>query len=222
MAKNYIETIPQHYIAIEGVIGVGKTALATKLARYIDARLILEEVEENPFLANFYQDMRSYALATQLFFLLSRKRQQEQIAQIDLFTQRVVSDYLFEKDRIFAYLTLSDAEIKLYEKIYQFLAKDLPRPDLVIYLQAPVDILLVRIKKRGRNFEQEIDRKYLELLTDAYNHFFLHYSEAPLLIVDCATIDFVKNNLEFFDLFHAIASTTSGKKYYSPKPKEKK
>ncbi|MEO0071892.1 MAG: deoxynucleoside kinase [candidate division WOR-3 bacterium] len=222
MAQARIDNIPQRYIAIEGVIGVGKTALATKLAEHIGARLVLEEVEENPFLSNFYQDMQTYALATQLFFLLSRRRQQEQIAQLDLFTRRVVSDYFFEKDRIFAYLTLSDAELKLYEKIYQFLAKGLPQPDLVVYLQAPVDVLLARIKKRGRSFEQNIDRKYLELLSDAYNHFFLHYSQTALLIVDCTTIDFVKNDSEFSDLVQEIVATTAGKKYYSPKSSKSK
>jgi deoxyadenosine/deoxycytidine kinase len=208
---------PHRYLAVEGVIGVGKTALATKLASFLDAQLILEEIEENPFLANFYQDMRNYAFQTQLFFLLSRHKQQQQLAQQGLFSQVVISDYFFEKDRIFAYLTLTEPELKLYEKIYEFVSKDLPKPDLVIYLQAPIDIILARIKKRGRSFEQLIDRKYLELLTEAYDHFFLHYDRTPLLIVDSSKVDFTKNEPIFLELFQTIVSATKGKKFYSPK-----
>lgn len=209
------------YIAIEGMIGVGKTALATKIAEKLQARLVLEEVEDNPFLANFYQDMRTYALATQLFFLLSRHRQQQQLSQQALFEQRVVSDYCFIKDRIFAYMNLSDHELKLYEKIYEFLEKDVAKPDLVVYLQAPVEILLDRIKKRGRNFEQNIEPEYLQALTDAYNRFFLHYEATPLLIVNTEKLDFVKNENDFIQLFQTIVTTTAGKKYFSQQTKPK-
>jgi len=207
------------YIAIEGMIGVGKTVLAQKLSEKIPARLVKEDVEDNPFLANFYNDMRTYALATQLFFLLSRHRQQQELSQQTLFEQKVVSDYCFIKDRIFAYMTLSDHELKLYEKIYEFLEKDVHKPDLVVYLQAPVEILVERIKKRGRSFEQNIDIEYLQDLTDAYNRFFLHYDATPLLIVNTANLDFVKNENDFVQLFQTIVTTTAGKKYYSQQTK---
>lgn len=215
------DDITLRYIAIEGVIGVGKTMLATKLSEILLARLVLEEVEENPFLANFYQDMRSYALPTQLFFLLSRHRQQQQFSQATLFQERVVSDYSFYKDRIFAYINLSEHELKLYEKIYDFLQKDVPKPDLVVYLQAPVEILIERIKKRGRGFEQDINPEYLQVVSDAYNRFFLHYDASPLLIVDTTRLDFVKNESDFLQLFQAIVTTTSGRKFFSPQAQKK-
>lgn len=208
------------YIAIEGMIGVGKTVLATKLSEKLQARLVLEEVEENPFLANFYQDMRTYALSTQLFFLLSRHRQQQQLSQQTLFQEKIVSDYSFLKDRVFAYVNLSEHELKLYEKIYEFLEKDVTKPDLVVYLQAPVEILIERIKKRGRSFEQDINPEYLKVLSDAYNRFFLHYDATPLLIVNTANLDFVKNENDFVQLFQAIITTTAGKKYYSQQTKK--
>lgn len=215
MEKVRIEDISLRYIAIEGVIGIGKTVLATKLAEKLKARLVLEEVDENPFLANFYEDMRTYALPTQLFFLLSRHRQQQQFSQQALFEEKVVSDYSFFKDRIFAYINLSEHELKLYEKIYEFLEKDLPKPDLVVYLQAPVEILIERIKKRGRSFEQDFNPEYLQVVSDAYNRFFLHYDLTPLLIVNTADLDFVKNENDFLQLFQAIVTTTSGQKYFS-------
>ncbi len=208
------------YIAIEGMIGVGKTALAIKLAEKLNARCILEEVEENPFLPNFYQDMRTYALPTQLFFLLSRHRQQQQISQQVLFQERVVSDYTFYKDRVFAYLNLSEHELKLYEKIYDFLEKDVRKPDLVVYLQASIPLLLERIKKRGRSFEQEISPEYLEALSDAYSRFFLHYDATPLLIVNTANLDFVKKGEDFITLFKEIIATTQGRRFFSPKTKK--
>lgn len=205
------------YIAIEGMIGVGKTALAIKLAEKLNARCILEEVEENPFLPNFYQDMRTYALPTQLFFLLSRHRQQQQISQQVLFQEKIVSDYTFYKDRVFAYLNLSEHELKLYEKIYDFLEKDVRKPDLVVYLQASIPLLLERIKKRGRSFEQEISPEYLEALSDAYSRFFLHYDATPLLIVNTANLDFVKKEEDFITLFKEILATTQGRRFFSPK-----
>jgi len=212
--------ISLRYIAIEGMIGVGKTMLATKLSEKLGARLVLEEVEQNPFIANFYQDMRTFALQTQLFFLLSRHRQQQQISQQSLFTEKVVSDYSFFKDRIFAYMNLSEHELKLYEKIYEFLEKDVAKPDLVVCLQAPVEILIERIKKRGRGYEQNMDIEYLKALSDTYNRFFLHYDVTPLLIVNTANLDFVKNENDFVQLFQAIITTTSGKKYYSQQTKK--
>ena len=220
MAKETISDISLKYISIEGMIGVGKTVLATKLSEKLQARLVLEEVEENPFLANFYQDMRTYALSTQLFFLLSRHRQQQQLSQQTLFQEKIVSDYSFLKDRVFAYVNLSEHELKLYEKIYEFLEKDVTKPDLVVYLQAPVEILIERIKKRGRSFEQDMNPEYLKVLSDAYNRFFLHYDATPLLIVNTANLDFVKNENDFVQLFQAIITTTAGKKYYSQQTKK--
>lgn len=221
MARARLEDISLRYITIEGVIGVGKTVLATKLAEKLEARLVLEEVEENPFLANFYQDMRTYALSTQLFFLLSRHRQQQQFSQQVLFQERIVSDYSFFKDRIFAYINLSEHELKLYEKIYEFLQKDVPKPDLVVYLQAPVEILIERIKKRGRSFEQEMNPEYLQVVSDSYNRFFLHYDATPLIIVDTTRLNFVQNENDFIQLFKAIVSTTSSRKFFSPQADKK-
>jgi deoxyadenosine/deoxycytidine kinase len=221
LARARLEDISLRYITIEGVIGVGKTVLATKLAEKLEARLVLEEVEENPFLANFYQDMRTYALSTQLFFLLSRHRQQQQFSQQVLFQERIVSDYSFFKDRIFAYINLSEHELKLYEKIYEFLQKDVPKPDLVVYLQAPVEILIERIKKRGRSFEQEMNPEYLQVVSDSYNRFFLHYDATPLIIVDTTRLNFVQNENDFIQLFKAIVSTTSSRKFFSPQADKK-
>ncbi|MBS4015617.1 MAG: deoxynucleoside kinase [Candidatus Latescibacteria bacterium] len=202
------------------MIGVGKTVLATKITEKLQARLVTEEVEENPFLVNFYQDMRTYALPTQLFFLLSRHRQQQQLTQQSLFQEKIISDYSFVKDRIFAYLNLSEHELTLYEKIYAFLEKDVLKPDLIVYLQAPIEILIERIRKRGRAYEQDIDPEYLKVLSDAYNRFFLHYDATPLLIVNTTNLDYVKNEQDFIQLFQEIITTTSGRKFYSPKVKK--
>ena len=207
------------YIAVEGPIGVGKTALAERLAKRLGARLVREVVEENPFLGRFYCDMRSLAFQTQLFFLLSRHKQQRDLAQPGLFEQAVVSDYLFDKDRVFAYLNLTEHELALYERIYEFLVKEIPRPDIVVYLQARTDVLLARIRQRGRDFEAAIDPAYLASLADAYNHFFMHYDATPLLIANTEKLDFVTNREDFEDLFKAIETTTSGRRFYSPRGK---
>lgn len=207
------------YIAVEGPIGVGKTALAERLAKRLGARLVREVVEENPFLGRFYGDMRNLAFQTQLFFLLSRHKQQCELAQPGLFEQAVVSDYLFDKDRVFAYLNLTEHELALYERIYEFLVKEIPRPDIVVYLQARTDVLLARIRQRGRDFETAIDPAYLDSLADAYNHFFMHYDATPLLIVNTERLDFVTNREDFEDLFKAIETTTSGRRFYSPRGK---
>jgi deoxyadenosine/deoxycytidine kinase len=220
LAETNIKNIGLNYIAIEGMIGVGKTVLATKVSEKLQARLVAEEVEENPFLANFYQDMRTYALPTQLFFLLSRHRQQQQLTQQSLFQEKIISDYSFVKDRIFAYLNLSEHELTLYEKIYAFLEKDVLKPDLIVYLQAPIEILNERIRKRGRAYEQDIDPEYLKVLSDAYNRFFLHYDATPLLIVNTTNLDYVKNEQDFVQLLQEIVTTTSGRKFYSPKVKK--
>jgi deoxyadenosine/deoxycytidine kinase len=204
------------YIAIEGVIGVGKTSLANLLATRLGARLVLEEVEENPFLTNFYQDRRAYAFQTQVFFLLSRYRQQQTAFHPDLFTQSIVSDYIFAKDKIFAYLNLDDNEISLYERLLSLVERNIPRPDLVVYLQADVDRLAARVKGRGRAFEREMPKEYLQELVEAYNHFFLHYSDTPLLVVNTNQIDFVNSRPDFEDLVRKIGEHQQGTRYYVP------
>ncbi len=204
------------FLAIEGVIGVGKSTLARRIAERLDARLVLEEVEENPFLESFYADRRRYAFSCQLFFLLSRYRQQRVLGQPDLFESRIVCDYLFRKDRIFATLNLDDAELSLYDQILPLLERDLPRPDRVVYLQASLETLLRRIERRGRAFEQGIDPEYLRALGEAYNRFFFHYEEAPLLVVNTDAIDFVASPEDFEDLLRRIREHTAGTLYYTP------
>jgi deoxyadenosine/deoxycytidine kinase len=205
------------FIAVEGVIGVGKTGLATRLASAWGAECVVEEIESNPFLERFYEDLRSYAFQTQLFFLFARHRQQLALAQRNLFSERVVTDYLFEKDRIFAYLNLDEAEITLYEKIYRFLEKDIIRPDMVVYLQARPEFIYERIKLQGRGFERDISLEYLTALTDAYNRFFFHLDSVPsLLIVNAEHIDPVHNSRDFDGLFREILRPAPGRRYYSP------
>ncbi len=201
------------YIAIEGVIGVGKTSLARRLSKSMGAALLLEVVEENPFLARFYDDPESYSFQTQVFFLLSRYRQQLEIAQRDLFAEGVVSDYIFAKDQIFATINLSEEELALYRTIVPLLEARLAKPDLVVYLQATVDVLLDRIKRRGRPFERDISREYLETLSDAYNHFFFHYDDTPLLIVNTNERDLVGREGEFERLLEMIRAHESGTQY---------
>jgi len=207
------------YIAVEGVIGVGKTALAERLADRLSGHLVLEEIEENPFLGRFYQDIAGYAFQTQLFFLLSRCKQQQELRQPELFDETIVSDYLFEKDRVFASLNLTEHEFALYEKVYELLARDVVRPDLLVYLQARTDVLLGRIRQRGRPFEAPLGREYLDSLADAYNRFFLHYDASPMLIVNTERVDFVASQEDMNDLFKAIQTTTKGRRFYSPRGK---
>ncbi len=204
------------YIVVEGPIGVGKTALARRLAENLSADLVLEEVAENPFLERFYCDGRSAALPAQMFFLFARARQIETMRQSDLFTDTRVSDYLFSKDRLFASLNLDADELALYEQIADKLAVEPPVPDLVIYLQSTVDSLLERISRRGRPYELMIDRKYLERVTDAYARFFHIYDDGPLLIVNASQIDPVGNEADFEQLFRQIENTTGGRHFYNP------
>ncbi len=204
------------YIVVEGPIGVGKTALARRLAENLSADLVLEEVAENPFLERFYRDGRSAALPAQMFFLFARARQIETMRQSDLFTDTRVSDYLFSKDRLFASLNLDADELALYEQIADKLAVEPPVPDLVIYLQSTVDSLLERISRRGRPYELMIDRKYLERVTDAYARFFHTYDDGPLLIVNASQIDPVGNEADFEQLFRQIENTTGGRHFYNP------
>ena len=185
------------YIVIEGVIGVGKTTLAEMVAERLNARKVLEQPEENPFLEDFYKNPRQYAFQTQLFFLLSRYRQQQAIPQRDLFHQRIISDYIFAKDKIFAYLNLEDRELQLYEKIIGLLEKDITRPDLVVYLKSQPLRLLENIKLRDRSYERAMSREYIESLNEAYNNFFSHYNDSSLLIVDTTHLDFVQRHEDF-------------------------
>jgi len=179
------------FIAIEGVIGAGKTTLAKGLANKFHAGLILEEFEENPFLAKFYTNPSQYAFHTQLYFLMSRYRQQRKINQMDLFHSRLISDYLFAKDRIFAEVNLTEDEFSLYDKIYSLIEKEIPRPDVVVYLQSTPDFLYKRIKQRDRSYERNIEYDYLVKLCEAYNSFFIHYNTSQLLVVNIKGFDFL-------------------------------
>jgi len=211
------QTERPRYIAIEGPIGVGKTSLAQLLAKRAGARLVLEPVEENPFLPQFYDDARKFAFQTQLFFLLSRFQQQQVLHQQELFTQSTIADYLFAKDRIFAALTLDQNELALYDRLYGALGPRVVKPDLVIYLQARTDVLLKRIKRRGRAYERQIDPGYVETLATAYNDFFFHYDETPLLVVNTSDIDMVESDEEVEALATVIRRHRKGTQHYLPR-----
>lgn len=209
------------YIVIEGVIGAGKTSLARMLTDKLNANLVLEEFENNPFLEKFYDDRKAYAFQTQMFFLINRFKAQQQLSQGELFSDFIVSDYFFEKDRIFAYLNLSEEELKLYEAIFPLLQKEIRQPDLVIFLQAGTDRLMQNIKKRGRKIESNITRSYIRELSDAYNNFFFKYSNTPLLIVNSSEIDFVNNKKDFDELYSQIFREDRGFiEYFNPTPGE--
>lgn len=210
------QQFPIRHIAVEGPIGVGKTSLVGLLAKRFSGTQILEDVT-NPFLSDFYAGKKGAAFQTQIFFLLSRYQQQQEISQIDLFKNLVVADYLFAKDKIFAYLTLADAEITVYDKLYGTLAESVPRPDLVIHLTASVETCLSRIKKRGRSYEKTIPAEYLKSLSEAYNYFFYHYRESPLLVVDTNDIDFVNRKTDLDDLIQQITRPFRGTQIYVPR-----
>ncbi len=209
-------TTELRHIAIEGVIGAGKTTLTIKLAKFLKAKAVLEKFEENPFLEKFYDDIAHYAFQTQIFFLLSRYRQQQELAQTDLFEQTVVSDYMFEKDKIFAYLNLQDDELRLYETLVGLLEKNIPKPDLVVYLQCNVDRLMANIKKRGRKYERNMSKNYIQSLNEAYNYFFFRYKSSPLLIVNAEQIDFVTEEGDFEKLATEILRPRKIAEYYNP------
>jgi deoxyguanosine kinase len=211
------EIPPQRYIVVEGPIGVGKTSLARRLAGTLEAELVLEQDAQNPFLERFYKNPKSGALPAQLFFLFQRAQQLGSLKQQDLFAPRRVADYLFEKDRLFAGLTLDAAEMDLYEQVASRLAVDPPKPDLVVYLQAPVETLLTRISKRGIAYETSgIDAAYLARLNDAYARFFHEYDRAPLLIVNAGNIDPLQNQADYDELVGAIRRMKKGRMYYNP------
>ena len=204
------------YIAIEGPIGVGKSSLAKILAQKYAFRLVKEEVAGNPFLERFYENPRKFAFQTQLFFLLSRYRQQRELAQGDLFEGGLVCDYILAKDKIFALINLEDDEISLYESIYKLLVSTLPKPDLVIYLQARPEVLLSRVRKRGIAYERNISLDYLRTLSDAYNEYFFHYNETPLLVVNTSEIDFVESPRDLEHLVREVKSVKRGTQHYIP------
>jgi deoxyadenosine/deoxycytidine kinase len=207
---------PHRYVVVEGPIGVGKTSLARRLAAEQGAELVLEQAEENPFLERFYREPRANAFPAQLYFLFQRARQLQALKQSDLFQPVRVADFLLDKDRLFARVTLDDDEYALYEQVYERLAIDAPVPDLVVYLQAPVDVLEARIRKRGLRYEQGMEREYLERLCNAYAHFFHHYDAAPLLIVNASEADFVSNESDYAQLRHEIARPRRGRHYFNP------
>jgi deoxyadenosine/deoxycytidine kinase len=205
-----------HYIAVEGVIGVGKTLVVQRLAERLDAATALEDWASNPFLKPFYDGQAGAAFQSELFFLLSRYRQQQELLQRRLFTQATLCDYVFEKSKLFAYLNLDDSELLIYEKLYALLAETVPRPDLVIYLQAPTEVLLRRIRQRGRPEEARLSEEYLAEVNRAYNHYFFHYTQTPLLVVNTADVDLASVPEDLDDLMKQVRQMGKGTQYYVP------
>lgn len=203
------------YIVVEGPIGVGKTSLTERLAERVGAQTLLEKPQENPFLVRFYQDSARYALPTQLFFLFQRINEVRELAQMELFSNRTISDYLFEKDMLFARLTLSEDEYKLYQSIYQSLAPQAPTPDMVIYLQASTDTLIERVQRRGHRYERSISDDYLAGLAKSYGEFFHHYDAAPLLVVNSDNLNFVDNDEDFELLLERIQNMRGQREFFS-------
>jgi deoxyadenosine/deoxycytidine kinase len=206
-----------HYIAVEGAIGVGKTSVVERLAERLDANTVLEEWGQNPFLKPFYDGQPGASFQVELFFLLSRYRQQQELTQRSLFTQATISDYVFDKSKVFAYLNLEDSELLIYERLYSLLAEGVPRPDLVVYLQAPTEVLMKRIRTRGRPEESRLSEEYLAEVNRAYNYFFFHYTQTPLLVVNTSDVDLVKSSEDLDDLIRQIRSMGKGTQYYVPR-----
>ena len=205
-----------YYVSIEGVIGVGKTSLAHLLEERVNAKLVMEKFDENPFLADFYLDPERYAFQTQLFFLLSRYRQQQELRQTEVFHKLVISDYMFVKDRLFASLNLDDKEMSLYDSVAKILEKNILNPDLVIYLQAETPKLMERITLRGRDFEKNMSPDYIDALNQIYNEYFFRYQESPLLIINTNDIDFVHNEEDLEEVIRYIRQPVSGTKFFNP------
>ncbi len=207
---------PFHYIAVEGPIGVGKSSLVERLAERLDATTVLEEWSQNPFLKDFYDGKAGASFQVELFYLLSRYRQQQELQQRNLFQTATISDYVFEKSKLFAYLNLEDSELMIFEKLYGLLAESVPRADLVVYLQAPTEVLMKRIRGRGRDEETGLSEEYLAEINRAYNHYFFHYTQTPLLVVNTSEVDFVKRPEDVDDLLKQIRAMNRGTQYYVP------
>jgi len=209
--------MPLHYIAVEGPIGVGKTTVVERLAERLEANVVHEDWATNPFLKTFYEGAPGAAFQLELFFLLQRYRQQQELVQRQLFAQATLCDYVFEKSRLFAYLNLDDSELLIYEKLFSLLTESVPRPDLVVYLQAPTDVLLKRIRARGRAEEVGLSEEYLAEVNRAYNHYFFHYGATPLLVVNTSDVDFAASSDDVDDLLRQIRSMGRGTQYYVPR-----
>ena len=205
-----------NYIAIEGPIGVGKTSLAKLLSKRLSAKLILEKFEDNPFLSEFYNDPTRFAFQTQLFFLLQRYQQQQDIRQVDMFHNLLISDYMFIKDRLFASLNLDDKEMNLYDSIANMMERNVINPDLIIYLQADTATLMKNIDKRGRNFESNISYEYINELNEIYTVYFFRYNDTPLVIINTNNIDFVHNPGDLDQVIQYIKQPVSGTKFFNP------
>ena len=205
-----------YYIAIEGSIGVGKTSLAKLVSRELGARLVLEDFEENPFLPDFYNDPERFGFQTQLFFLLQRYRQQQELKQVDMFQNLLLTDYMFVKDRLFASLNLNEKEMQLYDTLAKLLERNIIKPDLVIYLQADTDILMRNIAKRGRDMEKNITWEYIDSLSQVYNEYFFRYQDTPLVIINTNNIDFVRNPKDLKEVLDHIRQPQSGTKFFNP------
>jgi deoxyadenosine/deoxycytidine kinase len=206
-----------HHLAVEGPIGVGKTTVVDRLAQHFEAKKAVEDWSTNPFLGPFYDSRPGAAFQAELFFLLSRYRQQQELMQRQLFTQTTLVDYVFERSRIFAYLNLDDSELLIFDKLYSLLSESVPRPDLIVYLQAPTDVLMRRVKARGRPEESQISEEYLAEVNRAYNHYFFHYTTTPLLVVNTEGVDFARSEDDVLDLLKQIRSMGKGTQYYVPR-----
>ena len=209
-------SLSSYHICIEGTIGVGKTSLVNLLAKEMDAKTVLEKFEDNPFLKNFYSDRTRYAMQTQLFFLLSRYKQQQELQQMDMFTKSIISDYMFDKDRLFAALNLGDMELDLYNRIANELQKNIVYPDLTIFLQSETDRLMYNIKIRGREFEKNMDYSYIDNLNRIYNEYFFRYDKGPLIIINTNDIDFVNNKNDLTEIIDFIKQPSEGTRYFNP------
>ena len=205
-----------YYIAIEGPIGVGKTSLAQLLSKELGARLVLEDFEDNPFLPDFYNDPERFGFQTQLFFLLQRYRQQQDLRQVDMFQKLLITDYMFVKDRLFASLNLGDKEMRLYDTVASLLERNIIRPDIVIYLQADTDVLMKNIEKRGRNMEKNVTWEYIDALNQVYTEYFFRYQDTPLVIINTNNIDFVENENDLKEVIDYIRQPVSGTKFFNP------